>query len=79
MKGLINKTVAALGFSGALAVGGGCDAYRNLVDPCYPQRYEFASRQETAAAMLKTLDRILDDDPNHWAAPCRGSGTGRVT
>ena len=62
MKGLINKTVAALGFSGALAVGGGCDAYRNLVDPCYPQRYEFASRQETVAAMAPQVynGHVLD-------------------
>ena len=53
MKGFISKSVAVLGVSGVLAVGGGCESYRNLVDPCYPERYEFASRQETVAHRLR--------------------------
>src|SRR5438034_2209106 len=31
--------------TGGLVWIGGCDHYRNLVDPCYPERYEFAARQ----------------------------------
>jgi hypothetical protein len=62
MKGFIKKSMVVLGFSGGLALGGGCETYRNLVDPCYPQRYEFASRQETVAAMAPQVynGHVLD-------------------
>jgi len=62
MKGFIGKSVAVLGVSGALALGGGCEAYRYLVDPCYPERYEFASRQETVASMAPQVynGHVLD-------------------
>jgi len=48
MKGFIAK---ALGGAGLLAGAIGCnwwgiEGYSDLVDPCYPQRYEFAARQE---------------------------------
>ncbi len=46
MKGFIAKTVTAVSFSGvALGMVNGC-YYRDLVDPCYPQRYEYAARME---------------------------------
>ena len=65
MKGLIRNSMVVLGMSGSLAVGAGCnviDSYRNVVDPCYPQRYEFASRQETVAAMAPQVynGHVLD-------------------
>src|SRR5438270_3998263 len=61
MKGLINKSVAMLGISG-MTLAGGCDTYRNLVDPCYPERYEFASRQEVVGAMAPQVynGHVLD-------------------
>ena len=31
---------------GSVMAGGGCYGYRDLVDLCYPQRYEYAARQE---------------------------------
>jgi len=62
MKGLIGKNMAGLGMLGALALGGGCETYRNLVDPCYPQRYEFASRVETVGAFAPQVynGHVLD-------------------
>ena len=45
------KTVTALALSAAaLAMANGCH-YRDLVDPCYPQRYEYASRMEVNQAL----------------------------
>jgi len=46
MKGFIAKTVTAVSLSGAvLGMVNGC-YYRDIVDPCYPQRYEYAARME---------------------------------
>jgi hypothetical protein len=47
MKGFIAKTVTLVGLGGCVAAGGGCNAYREVVDPCYPARYEYMARQET--------------------------------
>jgi hypothetical protein len=62
MKGFRIKCVTALCVAGGLAVGSGCDCYRNLVDPCYPQRYEYASRQEVIAAFAPQVNNghVLD-------------------
>jgi len=50
MKGIIAKAFLALCGAGALAGVEGCNVYRNIVDPCYPERYEFAARQEVIGA-----------------------------
>jgi hypothetical protein len=51
MKGFIAKTAVAVGLSGgALVMANGC-YYRDLVDPCYPQRYEYAARMEVNQAL----------------------------
>jgi hypothetical protein len=50
MKGFMGNYLIALSLTSGLAVVAGCDCYRNLVDPCYPDRYEFASRNEVMAA-----------------------------
>jgi hypothetical protein len=51
MKGFIAKTVTAVALSGgALGMVNGCH-YRDLVDPCYPQRYEYAARMEVNQAL----------------------------
>jgi len=47
MKGFIAKTVTTVGLSGAVL---GC-YYRDIVDPCYPQRYEYAARMEVNQAL----------------------------
>jgi hypothetical protein len=48
MNGFIKRTVTAC-VTGAVTLAGGC-YYRDLVDPCYPERYEYAARQEILAA-----------------------------
>ncbi len=51
MKGFITKTVTAVGLAGAvLGMVNGC-YYRDIVDPCYPQRYEYAARMEVNQAL----------------------------
>ncbi|HEV3203299.1 MAG TPA: hypothetical protein VGY77_02900 [Gemmataceae bacterium] len=46
MKGFIAKTMTAIYFAGgSMMVAGGCYGYKDLVDPCYPERYEYAARQ----------------------------------
>ena len=50
MKGLIKTAAAAL--CCLAGVGGmGCDTtYHDLVDPCYPARYDYAARKEVVAS-----------------------------
>jgi len=56
MNGFITKGVAALCVTGGLAWGTGCECYRNLVDPCYPERYEYAARQEVCQAFVPQVN-----------------------
>jgi hypothetical protein len=62
MKGFISKSVAAAGLTGGLSLLGGCDCYRNIVDPCYPSRYEMMSRQEAVGSMAPQVNNghVLD-------------------
>ena len=46
MKGFIKQTVLALGCAAAFVATQGCGGYHNIVDPCYPERYEHMARQE---------------------------------
>jgi hypothetical protein len=79
MKGFIAKTVSAICFAGGgLAAGSGCYGYRDLVDPCYPQRYQFAARQETKAALAPQVQNghVLDQTVwNYYFEP----GTANLT
>jgi hypothetical protein len=62
MKGFIAKTASAVGFSGlALGLVNGC-YYRDIVDPCYPQRYEYAARMEVNQAFAPQVrnGHVLD-------------------
>ena len=62
MKGFITKGLTTACLAGVLALAGGCELYHNLVDPCYPQRYEYMSRQEANAAMAPQVSngQVLD-------------------
>ena len=51
MKGLMRRAAVLLGGTGALVGSLGCYGYRDLVDPCYPERYEYASRKELHEAL----------------------------
>jgi hypothetical protein len=78
MKGFISRSLAALCLAGGLTGGGGCNAYRDLVDPCYPERYEFAASQEVHASMAPQVynGHVLDQTLwNYQFEP----GTDRLT
>ncbi len=51
MNGFITKNMVGAWLVGGLALTTGCDCYRNIVDPCYPQRYEAMAKQEANASM----------------------------
>lgn len=78
MKGFMTKLLAAAGMLSALALSSGCDCYRNIVDPCYPERYEHASRHELNATMAPQVSNghVLDQTVwNNQFEP----GTERLT
>lgn len=66
MKGFVSDVLTALGVTSGLAVVGGCDCYRNLVDPCYPERYEYAARQEVIAAFAPQVHNGHYLDQTVW-------------
>ena len=81
MKGLITKALAAACGTGLLALAGCCAtdcSYDDIVDPCYPQRYEAMARREvnqaTAPQMANghVLDQTIWDE--HFEA-----GTDKLT
>lgn len=45
MKGFIRQTAAVFAFGSLLFAGVGCYHYRELVDPCWPERYNAMARQ----------------------------------
>jgi hypothetical protein len=67
MKGFITKALAVVCLAGGLA-GGGCACYRDIVDPCYPQRYEYEARRsvDTAFAAQVSNGHILDQTVWDW-------------
>jgi hypothetical protein len=61
MKGLISKAMTAL-CMGTVVAGMGCFGYRDLVDPCYPTRYNWMARNEVNAGMAPQVQNghVLD-------------------
>jgi hypothetical protein len=66
MKGFVTHCMTALCVTSGLAVAGGCDRYRNLVDPCYPERYEYAARQEVISAFAPQVQNGHYLDQTVW-------------
>src|SRR5581483_323503 len=64
-KRLLSKAVL-LACGGAALAGSGCYEYRELVDPCYPQRYEYMSRKEENAAFGAQVARGHMLDQTVW-------------
>jgi hypothetical protein len=65
MNGFIGKTLAAAGLAASLA---GCCGYYDMVDPCYPQRYNFAARTEVCGALTPQVKNghVLDQTIWNW-------------
>ncbi len=65
MKGLVAKAATAATLVGSLSSSGGCYHYQRVVDPCWPQRYNYTSRREVISAFAPqvqnghTLDQTL--------------------
>ncbi len=67
MKGFIKKSFAALYMVGSIALMSGCqttfqDAYYNLVDPCWPQRYGAVAARNVNEAFSAQINNghVLD-------------------
>ncbi len=81
MNGFMVRLSALCVAGGGLLGIGGCVTYRDLVDPCYPQRYEYAARQEVKASFGPQVNNghILDQtvwnyDFDAGTATLNGSG-----
>lgn len=61
MKGIIARVAALLACAIAAAAGGGC-YYRDIVDPCWPERYNYVARQEVNGAFAPQVQNghVLD-------------------
>lgn len=61
MNGLITRTLAMACLAGGLAAGG-CIPYRNMVDVCYPQRYNVTARREVVDSFAPQVQNghVLD-------------------
>jgi hypothetical protein len=78
MKGFIAKTVTAVSLSGvALGMVNGC-YYRDIVDPCYPQRYEYAARMEVNQALAPQVRNGHILEQTVWNVEFE-PGTARLT
>lgn len=78
MNGFMVRLSALCVAGGGLLAVGGCVTYHDLVDPCYPQRYEYMARQEVKASFGPQVNNghILDQTVwNYHFAP----GTATLT
>ncbi len=67
MKGLINGRGLLAGLCGLTLAGlGGCYGYHDLVDPCYPVRYETMSRHELIEDMAPQVNNGVVLDQTIW-------------
>jgi hypothetical protein len=77
MKGFVKSVLGSLGLAGGLA-GLGCCHYYDLVDPCYPQRYEYMARHEVHDALTPQVrnGHVLDQTVWNYHFD---EGTARLT
>jgi len=78
MKGFIRTAV----LSCAAAAGGlGCYGYRDIVDPCWPERYNHAAQMEVKGALAPQVlnGHVLDQTVwnYHFEQDDNGIGTDR--
>lgn len=78
MKGFIARTLALSCGAALLATAGGCWTYGDLVDPCWPQRYERMAKDEVNASSAPQIQNghVLDQTVWNWMFE---PGTERLT
>lgn len=81
MNACLSRTLARVGVLATLMVG--CERYRNAVDPCWPERYNFAARKAVVDAFAPQVQngQILDQTAwNYFFVPGTDelSGLGRT-
>jgi hypothetical protein len=74
MKGFMRKAAALA----ILAAGAGCYEYRDIVDPCYPLRYNAMARQEVNSGMAPQVQNGHVLDQTVWNYFFE-AGTDRLT
>lgn len=79
MKGFIAKTVATICLAGSGVMGiAGCYTYHDIVDPCYPQRYEYEARASVRNTVSPQVANGHILDQTVWNYHFE-SGTARLT
>src|SRR5205085_6843273 len=79
MKGFITKAWHGLCLSGGLLAFAGCfPCYHNVVDPCYPERYEAMARTETNQAFGTQVQNGHVLDQTIWNSYFE-AGTAKLT
>jgi len=66
MNGFIKKSVAGLAISAGLSSLGGCVLYRQVVDPCYPERYTSMARMSVKDTFNAQAQRGHTLDQTIW-------------
>jgi hypothetical protein len=77
MKGFIRKAAAVL-CCAAGAGGLGCYTYHDLVDPCYPERYNFQARKEVVGSYSPQIQNGHVLDQTVWNYDFE-AGTDKLT
>jgi hypothetical protein len=79
MKGFITKACYRMGVSGGLLAFAGCfPNYHNVVDPCYPERYNAMARTETNGAFGTQVQNGHVLDQTMWNSYFE-AGTAKLT
>jgi hypothetical protein len=76
MNGFISRTLVVVCLTGGLAAGG-C-RYRDVVDPCWPERYEYMARKEVCEALTPQVQNGHILDQTVWNYHFE-SGTAKLT
>jgi hypothetical protein len=84
MKGFIAKVVAGSCLGASLTALIGCTHYRDIVDPCWPVRYDSMARQSVRDMSNAQADKghVLDQTVWNWefeVDPKTGAPTERLT
>ncbi|HZZ77853.1 MAG TPA: hypothetical protein VFE62_05010 [Gemmataceae bacterium] len=83
MKGFIKHSAAVALFGAGLLAVIGCDCYRSIVDPCWPERYNSIARKSVRDMANAQADKghILEQTVWNWhweADPKTGAASDRL-